>query len=147
MTKQKAYGYSLMLVLFGISLLKDLITPDYLNTPEAAFLNPQDPAYTGILESHVQYPMFWIKAYLYSLLFIIIPSGIFYCLIPHSLVKITIYIFVIVFVLEYLLLFSGNRLAIVHIVPKINRYFHSPILTLFLLASYTLYNRYEKQPD
>ncbi|MES2559849.1 MAG: hypothetical protein V4590_08930 [Bacteroidota bacterium] len=147
MSPSKRNGYLLLVLLLLISLGKDYITPDYLNTPSAVCLNPNHPSYLPIGASHLTYPWFWIHAYLYSLLFIIIPACIIYNFSSKDLLKPALYLFAGVFVFEYLLLFSQQTIAVKHILPKINRYFHSPLITLFLLAAFTLYNQYDKQSD
>lgn len=147
MKQSKRNGYVLIVLLLVISLAKDSITPDYLNTPSAAFLNPNHPSYLSIGASHLAHPAFWLMAYCYSLLFIVIPAGVIYNLSSKALLKPVLYLLVGVFLFEYLLLFSQQTIAVKHILPKINRYFHSPLITLFLLAAFTLYKQYDKQND
>lgn len=147
MKQSKRNGYALLVLLFIISLGKDYITPDYLNTPSATFLNPHHPSYLPIGASHLAHPAFWLVAYCYSILFIIIPTGIVYNLSSKELLKPVLYLFVGVFLFEYALLYSQHSIAIKNILPKINRYFHSPLITLFLLAAFTLYKQYDKQSD
>jgi hypothetical protein len=138
MTKKKTYGIMLLFILFGLSIFKDMITPDYLNTRAASFMNPAYPQYSTALSSHLSHPTFWLTAYVYSLLFIIVPSGIINFLVNKEMAIVSFYILLAACLVEYAFIYSGNTLSIVHVVPKINRYFHSPLLTLFLLASFTL---------
>ncbi len=147
MNPNKRNGYLLLLMLLIISLAKDSITPDYLNTPSATFLNPYHPSYLPIGASHLAHPSFWLIAYGYSILFIIIPAGIIYNLSSKELLKPVLFLFIGVFLFEYILLYSQQPIAVKHILPKINRYFHSPLITLFLLAAFTLYKQYDKQSN
>jgi hypothetical protein len=147
MANQKTYGYILLVILFIISIFKDDLTPDYLNTPSAFFMNPENIGYVSALISHQHYPLFWVKAYCYSLLFIAIPSAISFFLFPRPLFFITVGLLAGVCVIEYGILFSGYAPAIVHVLPKLNRYFHSPLITLFLLAAFTLYQQYDNNSN
>jgi hypothetical protein len=128
-----------------LSIFKDVITPDYLNTRAASFMNPSHPQNANALSSHFSHPTFWLLAYAYSLLFIIIPVGIIRYLVNKELAISSFYILSAICIVEYAMIYSGNTLSIVHVVPKINRYFHSPLLTLFLLASFTLYKQHDNQ--
>lgn len=147
MKQSKRNGYILIVLLLVISLAKDYITPDYLNTPSATFLNPNHPSYLPIGASHLAHPAFWLIAYFYSLLFIIIPAAIIYNLSSKELLKPVLCLFIGAFLFEYALLYSQHAIALKNILPKINRYFHSPLITLFLLAAFTLYKQYDKQSD
>jgi hypothetical protein len=143
MTPAKRNGYLLLTLLLLLSLAKDYITPDYLNTPSATFLNPNHPSYIPIWASHQVHPAFWLLAYTYSIVFIIVPAAIIYNLSSKELLKPVLIIFVAIFVIEYGLVYSQQSIATKHILPKVNRYFHSPLITLFLLAAFTLYKKYD----
>lgn len=147
MTKQKTYGTLLLLLLISLSLFKDVITPDYLNTRAASFMNPINPHYVAALPSHLSHASFWIVAYLYSLLFVLLPAGIVYFWVNKSASQFTLFLLLGICMLEYVMILSGNTLSVVHIVPKINRYFHSPLLLLFLLASFTLYTKNDNRAN
>lgn len=147
MSKHKTYGILLLLILISMSLFKDVLTPDYLNTRAASFMNPRNPNYVAALPSHLSHPTFWIVSYLYSLLFVILPVGIVYYWVNKNASRITFFLLLSICLLEYVMILSGHTLSIVHIVPKINRYFHSPLLLLFLLASFTLYTKHDNQAN
>lgn len=130
----------LLISLFVLGLFKDVITPDYLNSPVAFFLNPQHKHYIGVLKSHQSLPVFWIKAYLYSLAFTIIPYFIIKMLYSIQYARYTLYTLLILVLTQYILVWLENAELNLHILPKINRYLHSPFITLFLIAALTLYN-------
>ena len=133
-------AYLLLLSLFILGLFKDLITPDYHNSPVAFFLNPEHKEYTGVLNSHLSLPVFWIKAYLYTVAFTVIPYFIIKLLYTTKYACYTFYLLITLALFQYSLVWLENAELNLHILPKINRYLHSPFITLFLIAALTLYN-------
>lgn len=136
--KRKLLAFSLLLYLIVISLYKDEITPDYKNTPSAYFLNPKHNNYLGVLQSHRTYPQFWILAYLYSLSFVIIPYLVVRLLYSKEIGLIALYLLSATLFVEYFIVWAEIPVLVERILPKINRYFHSPIICLFLIAAFTL---------
>jgi|GEM_PF-6650286 hypothetical protein len=133
-------AYILLLSLFILGLFKDLITPDYHNSPVACFLNPQHKEYIGVFKSHLSLPVFWIKAYLYTIAYTIIPYFIIKLLYSKQYARYTLCLLSVLVIAEYSLVWIENVALNLHILPKINRYLHSPFITLFLIAALTLYN-------
>ncbi len=134
----KISGYGCLILLFAISLFKDAITPDYLNTPNAFFLNPAYKDYHSALSSHIVFPFFWIKAYLYSICFIVLPYFTVKLLYSQATAKLIFFMLVGIMCIEYLLVYAGIPSFNIHLLPKVNRYFHSPFITLFIIAVLTL---------
>jgi hypothetical protein len=134
----RLYGSLIILVL--LSLVKDDFTPDYLNTPAASFLSPQNLEGTRI-SSVCAYPFFWFCSILYTCLFVCIPA---YALYLRNEVKLARWCGILLTgaaVLLYVLIFIESTAIDIHLVPKLNRYFHSPIFTLFLVAAIKIKNR------
>lgn len=131
-------SFSLLVILLAISLLKDELTPDYRNTPNAIFLNP-DLLQTSRLETLFIYPWFWIKAVLYSLAFVLIPgAAIHFAFHQKNLTVFTVFVLSASALLLYLTIFINSSTLDHVLVSKVNRYLHSPIITLFLWAAFKL---------
>jgi hypothetical protein len=141
--KQKLFASLLIIILLGLGIFKDEITPDYLNSPSAYFLNPNHPNYIGIWQSHIKMPMYWTLAYSYSLLHIIIPAYIIRLLYSKLEARYTLYILFCIFLIQYGILYTNVDFMVTKVLTKINRYFHSPILTFMLIAVFTLFNKNE----
>ena len=128
---------TLGILLLLLSLLKDYITPDYLNTPSAAFLSPknlqENPFFT--ISTH---PIFWLLSFLYSAIFILLPTYLIKLLYNKQMASYIFGILLFIALSEYALLFSQQTSMVYHILPKINRYFHSPIMLLFFIAALQL---------
>ena len=128
----------LLMILLFISVFKDHITPDYRNTPNAAFLSPER-LHTSRLGTITTYPIFWVTAFLYTLLFILLPTLIVkFSFKQKNLTAFTGYLLGGIAILLYICIFIGSPLLDQVLVSKVNRYLHSPILVLFLWAAYTL---------
>ena len=128
-------GIILFLCLFWISFYKDDITPDYKNTSNALFLDPGLSGHEGNLSTLVSHRYFWIVSFLYSGLFILLPWAIVLLLFDKKTAMIAGVILTGFFIVEYLLVFIHIPIFSDHILPKVNRYFHSPIITFFLIAA------------
>ncbi len=131
-------AFALLLVLLVLSLLKDQLTPDYRNTPTAAFLDPTllKTSRIGTLLSH---PIFWIKAVLYTIAFVALPSFIIHLAFKQiNLTRFTFTILTLMAVTLYVTIFINSATLDHVLVSKVNRYLHSPIITLFLWAAYKL---------
>jgi len=125
----------LLVILTLLSLLKDKITPDYLNTPEASFLKSSA---TPISETIFSHSIFWLLSFLYSASFILLPYFTLRLTSNKSYAILVLYILTALIVSEYIMVFSNIDFLKIHIVPKINRYIHSPIPLLFFIAAQTL---------
>jgi hypothetical protein len=136
--QSKYIGAFWLVMLVVISFFKDFITPDYLNSPAANFLNPKHSTNLSIIELYYTYPLFWIKAHLYSALFVIIPSLIIYQWYNIELARITFIVLLLLYFLEYLIVWLHIPSLNIHLLPKLNRYFHSPFISLFFVAAFTL---------
>lgn len=129
---------TLLLIIMGISLLKDHLTPDYRNTPAARFLDPH------LLTQHrlqtlFTHPMFWTKSLLYSLVFVLLPTyTIQQAFNQKTLTKLTLLGLSTLAIALYACIFIQSNTLDHLLVSKINRYLHSPILVLFLWAAYTI---------
>jgi hypothetical protein len=127
-------------VLVLLSLLKDDFTPDYLNTPDASFLAPQNLSVSR-LSTVLTNPFFWFCSILYTIFFILIPVYVLYLkneLKPAKWCGIALSIAAVAL---YASIFLESKALDVHLIPKINRYFHSPIFTLFLVAAIKIKTR------
>ena len=125
-----------MLVLFVLSVFKDKYTPDYRNTPDAFFLKNPDG---GRINTLLTTSTFWVKAIFYSLGILITSiSSVHFFFNKKKLTQITVLINVVVLITIYLAIFYQNQWVDVVLVSKLNRYFHSPILTLFLMAAFKI---------
>ncbi len=141
MKNPKIIGIILFLCLFWISFYKDDITPDYKNTPNALFLDPGLSAHGGNLTTLVSHRYFWIVSFAYSGLFILLPWAIILFLFDKKTAMIAGIILCGFFLVEYALVFIRIPVFSDHVLPKVNRYFHSPIITFFMIAAFTLNNR------
>jgi peptidoglycan/LPS O-acetylase OafA/YrhL len=135
----KYIAYVLIISLFILGLFKDRITPDYHNSPVSVFLNPASNSYIGVGSSHIKYPLYWSLAYLYSISFVVIPYIIIRLLYDHKVALFTLYVLLAILFAEYIIVWVENPKLSLHILPKLNRYLHSPFITLFLIAALTLY--------
>ena len=136
--KNNWISLSLLLALLFISVFKDDITPDYRNTPNAAFLSPE-VLNSSRISTIITYPLFWLIAFLYTLLFILIPTLIIkFTFKQKNLTEFTGYLLSGIALLLYIAIFIGSPMLDQVMVSKVNRYLHSPILVLFLWAAYTL---------
>jgi hypothetical protein len=119
-------------------MLKDEITPDYRNTPAALFLSPEQLTSTRIATIFTN-TFFWIKAIGYSLFFIALPSLLIHFAFKQSnLTRFTLWLHIVITVVLYIAIFTQST-SIDHVlVSKVNRYLHSPIITLFLWAAFTI---------
>ncbi|MCC7532821.1 MAG: hypothetical protein IT246_02645 [Bacteroidia bacterium] len=132
------YAILLLIVLFAISLLKDVFTPDYRNTPNADFLNPVN-LQTSRIETLFIKPLFWLGAMFYSLVFLALPTLIIHILFGNkSLTKFTFALLAIFLFVLYSSIFINSAILDEVLVSKVNRYVHSPILTLFFIAAFKI---------
>ncbi|MCE2787883.1 MAG: hypothetical protein ACK44P_01295 [Bacteroidota bacterium] len=132
--------YVIFFLLVLLSLLKDDFTPDYLNTPDASFLAPQNLSVSR-LSTVLTNPFFWFCSILYTIFFILIPVYVLYLkneLKPAKWCGIALSIAAVAL---YASIFLESKALDVHLIPKINRYFHSPIFTLFLVAAIKIKTR------
>ena len=127
----------LIALLFAISFFKDDVTPDYLNTHQAQFIGTA----TNRIETFLEQPQFWIIAIIYSSFFVILPYYIVKRSRNQRFSNYVLIFLLLVMCLEYILILINNNKIDIAIIPKINRFYHSPIFTLFLLASYTVNKR------
>ena len=134
----KIYVSLILLVL--LSLLKDDFTPDYLNTPDASFLAPQNLSGSRF-STVLMHPFFWFCSILYSIIFIFIPIYVLYLKNELKLAKWCGIALTFAAIMLYVSIFLESSAIDVHLIPKINRYFHSPIFTLFLVAAIQIKNR------
>ncbi len=138
MKANKWYATGIFMILLALSMLKDEITPDYRNTPAALFLSPEQLTTTRIatLFTHT---FFWIKAIGYSLCFIAFPSLLIHFAFKQpNLTRFTLWLHFAITLGLYIAIFTQST-SIDHVlVSKVNRYLHSPIITLFLWAAFTI---------
>lgn len=138
MKTNKWYAAGIFMLILALSMLKDEITPDYRNTPAALFLSPEQLTSTRIatLFTHT---FFWLKAIGYSLCFIALPTILIHFAFKQSnLTRFTLWLHVAITVVLYMAIFIQST-SIDHVlVSKVNRYLHSPIITLFLWAAFTI---------
>jgi general stress protein CsbA len=135
--QNKIIALIFLVVLIAMSFFKDNFTPDYLNSPEAFFLNPINHlSRISTLQTHYQ---FWLMSFLYSLIFIIFPFCIIHLYFGNkTLSRFVMIILMVIFALIYLMIFANSSILDKAIIPKINRYFHSPIIVFFFVAAFTL---------
>lgn len=136
MKNSKPAAISLILLLAWAGVYKDLLSPDYLNTLNAGFL---DPHYS--VERFFGHIQFWTGAVLYTGLFILLPFLILLFWFGSGIAKAGGIILSTAAILEYIIILSRSEVFMYHILPKVNRYLHSPIPTLFLIALFTLNER------
>jgi hypothetical protein len=138
MKTNKWYASAIFILILALSMLKDEITPDYRNTPAAFFLSPDYLTSTRIatLFTHT---FFWFKAIGYSLCFIALPSLLIrFAFEQPNLTRFTLWFHIAIMVVLYIAIFLQST-SIDHVlVSKVNRYLHSPIITLFLWAAFTI---------
>lgn len=138
MKTNKWYAAGIFILILALSMLKDEITPDYRNTPAALFLSPEQLSSTRIatLFTHT---FFWLKALVYSLCFITFPSLLIHFAFKQpSLTRFTFWLHVVITVGLYIAIFMQSTSLDHVLVSKVNRYLHSPIITLFLWAAFTI---------
>jgi RsiW-degrading membrane proteinase PrsW (M82 family) len=123
--------YILIFILIVLSFFKDLITPDYLNSPHAKFI--QELSTADILKSHLNSPIFWILSYGYTLTFILLPYFILKLKFNNRSAKILLYILISLAVVEYACIYINHPFLYKLVVPKINRYLHAPFILFFSL--------------
>ena len=137
MKTNKKIAVFLFIVLLGLSFLKDNFSPDFLNSPSAHFLNFN--YHVARLASIKTHGLFWFAAILYSLLFVYLPYKIIHFYFENKMIsKFTLYILAAMCASIYMMIFLNSHLLDHAIIPKVNRYFHSPIMVLFLIAAYTI---------
>lgn len=129
----------LIVILFAVSFLKDDFSPDYLNTPSAAFLETAPSRIQTLFE----FPAFWLGAIAYSIVFIVLPYRIFLFSSNKKYASVILMALSAVAVLLYLMVLINIPKLDTAVIPKINRFYHSPIITLFLLAAFTLNTRFK----
>lgn len=128
----------LFVLLLLVSLLKDELTPDYRNSPNAAFLSPENLT-TSRISTITYFPLFWLKAFVYSILISALAVGIIKLTFSNqALTRLTIIIHLVLAVCLYACIFVQSNTVDVVLVSKINRYLHSPIITMFLWAAFTI---------
>jgi hypothetical protein len=133
----KRIAFSLFFVLLGLSFLKDDFTPDFLNSTSAHFLDPE--YHVARFTSIKTEGLFWFAAILYSFLFIYFPYKIIHFYFENAmLTKFTLLTLTAMCTSIYVMIFLNSHLFDHGIIPKINRYFHSPIMVLFFIASFTI---------
>lgn len=137
---RKIWIYVSMVLLIGFSFMKDLFTPDYLNSPSASFLAPQN-LHTSRISTIISHSGFWLAAGLYSMIFIIIPVFVLWLKEEPAIAKWVLVILTVLGLVLYLSVFLSKPGLDIHLIPKINRYFHSPVFTLFLIAAIKIRNR------
>jgi hypothetical protein len=130
----------LFVVLLALSFFKDNLTPDYLNTGAAAFLSPNNQS--SRLTTLGTNPLFWIISFIYSTCFTLLPYLIIdYYFDNKRLSRFVLFVHLTLFVVIYILVFMNNNIFDKAFVPKLNRYYHSPIMVLFFIAAFTLSQR------
>ncbi len=137
MKTNKKIVLSLFFILLGLSFLKDNFSPDFLNSPGAHFLNPD--YHVARFASIKTQGMFWFAAFLYSLLFIYLPYKIIHFYFKNAmLTKFTLLTLSAICASIYVMIFMNLNILDHGIIPKVNRYFHSPIMALFFIAAFTI---------
>lgn len=147
MKKHNWYGIALLFILFVISFFKDDFTPDYRNTPSALFLSP-DRLAASRLSTIGSHGLFWLMALIYSSCFIVLPTAIIKVVFQQkSLTQFTLLLHVGIVTALYLSIFANVQAIDMIFVSKVNRYLHSPIITLFLWAAFMLNKRAPQHSD
>ncbi len=138
MKANKWYAIGIFIIILALSMLKDELTPDYRNTPAALFLSPDQLATSRALTLFTN-TFFWVKALGYSSCFVLLPTLLIHFAFKQlNLTKFTFVLHVSITVLLYVSIFLQST-SIDHVlVSKVNRYLHSPIITLFLWAAFTI---------
>ena len=138
MKTNKWYAAGVFLLILLLSFLKDEISPDYRNTPEALFLSPEELTTTR-LATLLTHGFFWIKALIYSLCFVGLPTLlIHFAFKQENLTKFTLILQIAIMALLYASILIQSTTIDYVLVSKVNRYLHSPIITLFLWAAFTI---------
>lgn len=144
MKQNKWMAVLLLLVLVAVSLFKDEFTPDYRNTWKASFLSPENLTGSRIQTLSTHY-LFWIKSFLYSLCFLILPPLIIhFAFAGKKLTQATLWLHIALIIILYSSILLNMNVIDMVVVSKLNRYLHSPIITLFLWAAFTLTIRNDK---
>ncbi len=131
-------SFGLIMLLFAISFFKDDITPDYLNTPDAHFLASEN---INRFASLIQHPWFWSKAIVYSGIFAVLPFFILLRTTHKTYAKWVLWLLLLIVGMEYVGILVHQPRLDMAIIPKINRFYHSPLFTLFFLAAFTVNKR------
>jgi len=137
MKRNKLIAAFLFIVLLGFSFFKDNFSPDFLNSPSARFLDPvyHVARFTSIKTDSI----YWLAAILYSLIFIYLPYKIVAFYFENNvLTKFTLYALTAMCTSIYIMIFLNMHILDYGIIPKVNRYFHSPIIVLFFIAAFTI---------
>jgi FtsH-binding integral membrane protein len=138
MKRNKLIAVLLLLLLVAVSFFKDEITPDYRNTPHAGFLSPQYLA-TSRAATLFSHTGFWLLAATYSLCFIVLPVLIIrFAFNNRQLTRFTLWLHIGLVAMLYAAVFLNSTTVDMIFVSKVNRYLHSPIITLFLWAAFTI---------
>lgn len=143
MKQHKWIAIGLLVLLTAISFFKDELTPDYRNTLNAAFLAPENLNVSRFQTLSSHWP-FWTKSMLYSLCFIAVPALVIHFAFQNKkLTQATFGLHLLLVIILYTCVFINSKTLDVIVVSKVNRYLHSPIITLFLWAAFTLTSRQE----
>lgn len=138
MKKFNWIGITLLVLLFVMSMFKDNFTPDYRNTPAALFLSPEYLSTSRVLTLTSHF-LFWLKAMLYTVCFIVLPSTIIHTIFKQRALSLfTCLLHLVIAIVLYTAIFINEPAIDSIFVSKINRYLHSPIITLFLWAAFQL---------
>ena len=145
MNKSQKYALLVFMAVLGMSLLKDVITPDYRNTPNALFLSPDALKGASRFSTLFSKPFFWLISIWYSIFFVVIPTLIVKLTFQkNEFTKLTFTGLSLILVVLYVAIFLNMQVLDKVIVSKLNRYLHSPILVLFLTAAFTVNNLSKK---
>lgn len=131
----------MLLVLFTLSFFKDEFTPDYLNSETALFLSPDNLAGVSRTSTIIPHYSFWLMAFGYSFVFVLLPYYIINLCTGPAFSQLVFWGLFAVLLGEYVMIFINSSFLDHAIIPKINRFYHSPIITLFLIAAYTINDR------
>lgn len=137
---KRIIAFSLFIVMLGLSFLKDEFSPDYFNSVSALFLFPG--YHVSRIASLETQSLFWFAALMYSSMFIIFPYLIMQFIFDDKkLAKAVLITLIAMCFIIYFLIFVNNAVIDKAIIPKLNRYFHSPIMLMFFIASFTILKR------
>ncbi|MFN9113207.1 MAG: hypothetical protein ACK5XN_24325 [Bacteroidota bacterium] len=145
MNRSQKYALVVFIALLCMSLLKDVITPDYRNTSNALFLSPEALHGASRVSTLFSKPDFWVIGILYSLFFVFVPTLIVKLTFQKK--EFTLLTFTglsLILVVLYVAIFLNMQVLDKVLVSKLNRYLHSPILVLFLTAAFTVNNLSKK---
>jgi hypothetical protein len=132
---------SMILVLFTLSFFKDEFTPDYLNSDSALFLSPDSLGGASRTSTIISHLTFWLMAMGYSFVFVLLPYYIITLCTGPVFSQLVFWGLLAIVIVEYIMIFMNISLFDYAIIPKINRFYHSPIITLFFIAAYTINDR------